>query len=68
MAIALKPIEADLAGEPIGCQACHVIEHGTQGFAHPFQIGKRTDACEHMGGICPLFAPGFEPAALLAVL
>src|SRR5713226_6145629 len=60
MAIALKPLRADLAGEPIGSEERHIIQHSAQGFAHTFQIGKRAHAGEHMGGIGALFASGLS--------
>src|SRR5258708_16466544 len=68
MAIALEPLGADLASEPIGGQARYLIQRGAQSFAYTLQVGKRAHAREHMGGIAALFAPGFEPPALLASL
>src|SRR5260370_42667752 len=58
MAIALKPLRADLAGEPIGSEERHIIPHWAQGFAHTFQIAQRPHAGGTMGGIGTLFAAG----------
>ena len=68
MAIALKPVRADLLDQPIRREGGQIIQSRSQGFPNTFQVGKRTDACEYMRRIGALFASGFEPAALLAAL
>src|SRR6266496_2239793 len=68
MTIALKPLGADLPDQPLRSKGCEIIQGRSQRLSDTFQIGKRAHAGEYMRGIGALFAPCFEPAALLAAL
>src|SRR5258708_7502652 len=57
MLVALKPIGSDLLDLPVRSQSSQLIQGRAQGFSHAFQVGERTHASQHMGGIRALLAP-----------
>src|SRR5258707_8937145 len=68
MAIALKPIGADLFAQPVGGETSQIVQGRPQRLSDTFQIGKRAHPRQHMSGVGPLLAPFFEPATLFANL
>ncbi len=68
VAIALKPVRADLRNEPVRSKARQIIQGCAQGFPHTFQVRERAHTSQYMRRIGALFATRFEPSLLLARL